>query len=261
MNKLKVLSIDWDYFVAATASERASLFPDGGNEKLAPILRSIIWASRYAAADSLSEIDVLDTVRSVTDDLAESVRRHTPEAIWVSDSHAPAYQVILDALESTGKDTVDLVNIDFHHDVYGGNSGRADEVNCGSWLRVLDLVMENNDNFYTWVGHEDSDMADWEDFNTELPKYGETRFTTRLSDIDIADTDWDVVFLCRSDMWSPPHLDSDFVDTAYNLIDAVGAGVPVMGQRYVLSDRMDDLTDMIEQERGLREKCKRGLGF
>ena len=30
----RILSLDWDYFVNATAAQRYTLFPDGGNENI-----------------------------------------------------------------------------------------------------------------------------------------------------------------------------------------------------------------------------------
>ena len=31
---MKILSIDWDYFIEATAEQRCTLFPDGGSENI-----------------------------------------------------------------------------------------------------------------------------------------------------------------------------------------------------------------------------------
>lgn len=44
---MRVLSLDWDYFIDATADERFALFPDGGNENMPYGLQNIIWNGRY----------------------------------------------------------------------------------------------------------------------------------------------------------------------------------------------------------------------
>ena len=63
---MKILSIDWDYFIDCTSRERAILFPDGGNEYISPALQMFIWESHYSTPDfqrsyvgkSLKEIKV-----------------------------------------------------------------------------------------------------------------------------------------------------------------------------------------------------------
>ena len=47
MKPVKVLSIDWDYFIKATANEREFMFPDGGNEDLPESVQNSVWASHY----------------------------------------------------------------------------------------------------------------------------------------------------------------------------------------------------------------------
>ena len=90
---------------------------------------------------------------------------------------------------------VELINVDFHHDMYitGG-----DNLDCGNWLRFFkDLYPDAN---ITWVRREDSDI---ESLEGDFP-YKHT------TDISVVKGDFDLVFLCFSSPWTPPHLKTYF---------------------------------------------------
>lgn len=246
---LRVLSIDWDYFVKASMVERMTMFPDGGNENMAKVLRDIVWAGRYVTPD-LEKVGVKDSTVAFTEDLMKSLKAHTPAATWVVDSHSVLYSVVKDTYKRLRKNKIELVNIDFHHDVYGQDY----DVNCGNWLRVLDHELENMDNHYTWVGHADSDMEAWEDME-QGDHNGSMTFITDLNSIDLVGTKWDVVFLCRSDMWSPPHLDDNFIELADFVIGTLAHEANVQGQPCVLESRYEGLSDLIQQNRELWDRC------
>ena len=44
----RFVSIDWDFFIDATAEERLLMFPDGGTENLPDSIKKYVWDSRYS---------------------------------------------------------------------------------------------------------------------------------------------------------------------------------------------------------------------
>ena len=196
------LSIDWDYFIDATANERAMMFPDGGNEKYTDFLLNIIWTIRYEgsmrAAEHSSEyrkmtdIGVLENeLQMLTNYLEERGLRAV-----VAESHREAHDLFLEQLGTNEK--FNLVNIDFHHDLY---KNRAGIVDCGNW--ISELLSAGRINHLTWVARSDSD---------ETPEpHNTNKQITRTFDLEAvlsAMDEPDCVFICRSGVWSPPHLDT-----------------------------------------------------
>ena len=193
--KLNVLSIDWDYFFKASANTRADLFPDGGNEKLPTYLQSAIWCNRYASSDKLSKVRLDSQVLAKVLDVCNA----SPVKMFiVAESHQSIYEFVKYyseyAIKSAKFGGLNLVNIDFHHDMFNFN---MKEVNCGNWLNHF--MDEYKDSSFTWVARKDSQLSkDKRDLKS--------RYDLNF----IKDTAWDIVFVCRSGMWSPPHLDKQF---------------------------------------------------
>jgi hypothetical protein len=230
---VRVLSVDWDYFVDASEEERVYLFPDGGNEGISGSISDIVWSSRYA--DSKRCIDRGGTkFRYLADiplksdylKMRAKLRKLSPSIpVLVADSHAHAYNFILD-MESP----VDVVNIDFHHDLYSQGIER-DELNCGNWLKLLfDMGHVNS---ITWVKHEVSCQAELKDA---------INITTDLS--DVLGLDYDALFLCRSRVWSPPHLDKNFI-SVFKFIQSHFTSVGVI-DKGLLVDRQRQIKDYMQ---------------
>lgn len=210
MEPLKVLSIDWDYFIKATNDERSIMFPDGGNENLSPYIQNVIWTSHYGSpAYNLEKIGVdreaLKKIRFVLNNQRNIKSHHLAAAMAITDSHKYAYDFIENSLESP-QQPIEVYNVDFHHDIYdicdtyditdNGVPGDS-SINCGNWLRKL---CENYEVKPHWVAREDSDPE--ADFQEPIP---------RATLDDLMNIQFDVVFICRSGMWSPPHLDIEFI--------------------------------------------------
>lgn len=203
MKKVKrILSIDWDYFIKATAFQRGTLFPDGGNENISYALQDFIWDSRYANPE-LKEIGVLlPDYYAVNHIIYEFMRSYTQsmatarKEMLVTVSHKWIYDFIMQ--RTKGKEQFEVYNVDFHHDMYNLQSS-DEEVNCGNWVNRL---LEKRPNMkYFWIKREDSE--------TEV--LGGKKVPCKCKKLkDIEDLPFDYVFICRSDCWSPPHLDSHF---------------------------------------------------
>lgn len=200
----RILSIDWDYFINATALQRGLLFPDGGNENLSYALQDLIWDSRYSCGgnEDLRSIGVLKNDYSTVSNL---IHRFTmrylhsglhDSRMLVCISHKWIYNFVNES--TTSDEEFELYNVDFHHDMYDLKVG-DEEVNCGNWVNYLFKSRPNMQ--YFWVKREDSD--------TEVLG-GESVHCNMRSIDDLQGLKFDYIFICRSDCWSPPHLDFYF---------------------------------------------------
>lgn len=193
--RINVLSIDWDYFIDASLPVRHALFPDGGNEDLAEQIRSVIWLGLYASKPQLESIGILKTplqelIEVITENSSPQVK------VMMADSHKHIYNFIQENKQKM--DAVNLVNIDFHHDAF---KPRID-VNCGNWLThaLSDFPPESQ---FTWIARQDSPLEDIHDSQ---------RIQIVREDFSLLfETEWDLIYICRSGMWSPPHLDETFI--------------------------------------------------
>ena len=211
LRKINVLSIDWDYFIDATVKERILYFPDATTDSSSVFLQSLVWANRYVSTPQLRDFNLINDYDKVCAFLKKSPKA---KALMVADSHRHAYDFVMKNVKKTDK--VELVNIDFHHDLYG-NPNENGEAHAGDWALKLKGKLTNLN--LKWVKREDS----------EMPK----------TPIDVITMDealqkkYDYIFLCRSGAWSPPHLDGAFLGMANNLL-ALG---PVMGEDGIMEER------------------------
>lgn len=100
-------------------------------------------------------------------------------------------------------DELRLVNVDMHHDIVNNN----EELDCGNWISHL---LQEYDMGLTWVANPvslemfglDKDRKENRAFRGIVQK--------NLSKIEEKNYVFDGIFLCRSDIWTPPHLDNAF---------------------------------------------------
>lgn len=186
----RFLSIDWDFFIDATADERALLFPDGGNENMPDSLKKYVWDSRYSEP-RLEEIEVdLDAFK-----YTQKLCRSFHGKCFIAESHKYAFDFIME--NTTPDEQFEVYNIDFHHDLYDFGHKR---VNCGNW--VTKLKEKRPYMKYAWVSRPDSEVK------VGILQISFDAFMSRCGD-DFQGLS-NHLFLCRSDMWSPPHLDNYF---------------------------------------------------
>lgn len=229
---MRVLSIDYDYFMKADASCRLGLFPDGGRE-MGEDLNRIIWSQHYSMAEiyghPITDIECDEESLSFVRDVALAQKK----AVYMfADSHAEIYPFIRYLL--SGREKAEVHNIDFHHDAYG--EGKKGEVHCGNWLEVLHDTKKLSKAF--WVSREESDKDDMPDWI--IPE--------ELHDIE--GLEFDCVFACRSSWWSPPHLDSKFIS---GLVDPVRKNFrTVVRSTATVGDRYDD---------EFRDAVRKGVDF
>jgi hypothetical protein len=208
-DRLNVLSIDWDYFINADMCERMELFPDGGNENLSLFLGNTCWSGHYYDG----KLEQIKTDAQAIKKVKECLKKHNIDSIMsymIADSHKHAYEFVHEYCDAEGYDSLNLVNIDYHHDVYSNGDG----VDCGNWLAKLIKDFDGSDSQFTWVARHDSDM------NLGVSLDGCENKLLCVEDLDIIDEyQWDIVYICRSSMWSPPHLDRKFINAFGWLLD------------------------------------------
>ena len=186
----RFLSIDWDFFIDATADDRALLFPDGGTENMPDSIKKYVWDSRYGDP-RLEEIEVdSDALKYI-----QKLCRTFCGKCFIAESHKYAFDFIMD--NTTPDERFEVYNIDFHHDLYDFGYKR---VNCGNWVAKLNDKRPHMK--YVWVSRPDSEIK------ADTLRMSFDAFKNRCGK-DSSEL-FDHLFLCRSDMWSPPHLDSYF---------------------------------------------------
>jgi len=186
----RFLSIDFDYFVGCSAKERAALFPKM-DETYSFEEQSALWRAAYKKTlEKLAGITIHPDFKVI-----EGVCRNYRGISMVEDSHKHIYQWIM---ELTGEEEAfEVYNIDFHHDMYCLRLGE-EKVNCSNWARVL--KEERPQMQYYWIKREDSE---------EKALGGKVEAETKPLAC-IKELSFDYLYLCRSSVWCPPHLDRYF---------------------------------------------------
>lgn len=193
---MRVLSIDFDYFVTVSSGFRALYFPDGGGE-MGDGLCDIVWSSAYASAEvggKPFESNVFvdsDSLNRVSLFLQKQPRS---TIFFAADSHKHAWQCVKDLCGYKHRKAT-VVNVDFHHDTYLTDE---ENVHCGNWLKWL--IEDGTANNVYWVSCEESDKKS---------------VNEKIRGISLDEAlrgRYDLIYICRSGWWTPPHMDSIFID-------------------------------------------------
>ena len=205
---LTVLSVDWDYFINATQHERYNLFPDGGNEDLAGEINDIIWVNRYARSSELGQIEAdYEALDKLTQALQDWIAPGQTK-VMVADSHKHIFGAIKELYKESRP--ISIINIDYHHDCYD----YTETLNCGNWVNQLfnpETGLDINPLLYRylWVKRPDSDEIPFEPvwMSSILIK----DFLSCCWAKGVPQNPVKLLFICRSGVWSPPHLDKEFI--------------------------------------------------
>ena len=220
MNKTRVLSIDFDYFQRVSEDTLKKCYPDGidnGTE-----ISKVVWASHYAdkrQAELLEQVGINEDELTLAKQMLTRQKKGVP--VLVTNSHRHIYDFIHDYVEKS-KGLI-VTNVDMHHDFENDNS----RVDCGNWIGFLNKEYEHFK--WNWIMNEVTDDM------YGLQK-GFSQDLIRTSLAEIADESYDMVFICRSDIWTPPHLDKYFDDllkTAIRHFDKVLAEQAVSSPREI----------------------------
>ena len=239
--RFNILSIDWDFFMK-TEAEDSILFPDGGNENLPYIIQYSIWTSHYLEKNSIGgrRLRDIQVDSKEVQFVKKVIEKQMDPMCMITDSHKHIYNFIKDVMSCEGYDTMNLVNVDFHHDVYSHMGD--DVVDCGNWMKKIIDEYEGTNSIFTWVNRENSDV---DDMGWEGDRISQTKNLGIISEYD-----WDAIFICKSGMWSAPHLDKKFISTFQWMLDFFY----VEYQSDVFKDRMIEIETMIEDMEKKMEK-------
>lgn len=204
MNKrLKVLSIDFDYFLRAVDPKAWNFFPDSHCE-FGTELQTVIWSSIYASAarNGFKMEELFGVDQAKLDQVMAFLQEHPACEVIAADSHVRIFSVITDALEhrklltGTHPGPIDLAHIDDHHDSRPLDT--PDQVDCGNWVTALHK--QRLIHSVKWYCNDES--------STEcINKKVEVRKDLNEA---LAQGPFDIIFLCRSGAFVPPHLDDAF---------------------------------------------------
>lgn len=207
---LKVLSIDYDYFVDANESQVLNLFPDSID--LSPSLSAQVWDTHYMIHG--------DEIRSIglrSDEYDKMINRLkneiTSDLCVFSYTHKDIVQCIEDLTRDCAVDKIIINHIDTHPDT---GPLISDKFNCGNWVTYLKDKYDSVG--IRWISNVNLFMI--QRVNGELLsniKFGIDKLTHIKH--------YDLIFLCRSDQWVPPHLDQKFADMVYAVRDARSMGI------------------------------------
>lgn len=202
---LNVLSIDFDFFQKVPTDTIVQCFPDGhdfGNE-----LAQIIWTAHYGNPHDWKKLLHIKPATQYIADIRKIIQNNAkqgPYKAMITNSHAHIYNFIQDEKQEHGYDNINIVNIDMHHDMFDENT----EITCGNWL--YHIIKNNPNTNVTWIANNVSN---------ELFPCPNDNIQIIIEDFNgIQNTHWDLIFLCRSDLWTPPHLDRKFISLAKTIM-------------------------------------------
>lgn len=191
---MRVLSVDFDYF-QTTTKKLTKLYPDGVD--LPTDLSEAEWGKRYAVdSQHLLKIGINHPEFSLIKTILKRQNKNVP--VKIAQSHKDIYSFIKDRYNFS--EELRLVNVDFHHDFFNKN----EEVDCGNWVgHILEEVRAAGQRYnFDWIANPLSD---------KIYQFGDELAPLILTSLQsIINEEFDLIFLCRSDNWLPPHLDTHF---------------------------------------------------
>ena len=234
---MKVLSLDWDYFMNCSEQDRFMYFPDAGTEEIGSAMTQMCWAKRYAESEK-QLLDIKTRSRELDQIKKWIDSQDYPYMLAVLDSHKHLGDFLLqESLEESVRE-LEIVNVDHHSDMF--DSG--DTLNCGNWLTHIKEKLP--DTKITWIRNTDSRTD-------EVAKYDDIVVTDSIEKCSEA---FDIIYLCRSSLWSCPHLDKEFSAFARFLTKRAIATI----LRQELPGRYDD--DMKKDIKSFKEMLNKAKG-
>ena len=191
---MNVLSIDFDYFQSVSKNCIEECYPDGID--LNTSLSTIVWSRYYNnpfTKDKLNKVVINENELNEAINLLYKQNEKCP--VRIANSHIHIYDFICEYAQKRKADRLYITHIDMHHDMFNDN----DELDCGNWLLK---ISEKYKTGIEWIANP---------ISREMFGLNESQFDIiRTSIADVKPRKYDIIFLCRSDNWLPPHLDIHF---------------------------------------------------
>ena len=202
----KILSIDWDYFVEASKDDRMNLFPDVTTGDFSSDIRNIVWSQYYRD----SKIYDVGIKQKEFENIKIFLGEKNIQTYTITENHMHIVSMLANNFR-VDKFNFEIVNIDFHSDILTDNT----KLHCGNWLSTL--IQNISVTKATWVGSNNSikniDVLNQYVNGLALLRNDEGinfKYTENMD--EVLNTNYDAVFLCLSELWSPPHLDKYFIE-------------------------------------------------
>ena len=183
---IKVLSIDFDYF-QNTTRELLNYYPD--KLDVQPEIGEALWKIQYKLYGN--KVNQVKLNKELFEDLKELLEvQNENTKVMITEGHEKIYSFITSNFK--GKQ-IEIYNIDMHHDIVNDST----EMDCGNWISH---IMKKFKIKLNWMCRQIStDGESWK-IKNQFKMY-----------IDkIIGFEADLIFICRSDPWTPPHLDKYF---------------------------------------------------
>lgn len=199
-NIFRVLSVDFDFF-QNTNKDLLFYYPDGVDNNTH--IAEFIWNSHYFAyGDKLRNIDIDKKLFKELLYIIDSQSISIP--VMAVNSHKHIVKFIEDNYNSK---SIAITHIDYHHDMMNNNSSEIPD--CGNWLGYM--FKKHKGLASQWITRESSiDM-----YGLTPAEVSEAHILYDFSSIENAK--FDAMFFCRSDTWTPPHLDKYFTEIVEHL--------------------------------------------
>lgn len=217
---MRVLSIDFDYFQNSDLDIVENVYPDGID--VSTEMSEITWGIRYAFfKEAMDKVSIRGEELDLLKQLFMCQKDSTP--VMIAQSHAGIYSFVHEHIPTSKK--LMVCNIDMHHDMYNNNP----KLDCGNWCNFL--KQEYKTFGLQWICNPISkDMYGFKRKDTERALKANRQLLPETLK-EIWETKYDVIYLCRSDNWSAPHLDKHFTELCHLLQDTF--------QNVILKDNVD----------------------
>jgi len=180
----RVLSIDWDVF-----HDMTQFMPEAMAAEVDWVVEYFRWEGSFKHDYKFAETEF----QQVKEFLA---RQNQP--IYFADDHSSIYNLI------DTNTCVELTNLDFHSDMYAIKDGEGNRkpLDCGNWMLYLVTDKRCTVN------------VDWRQLHTKGDS-GETEYsgitwTHAIGFEGVFDEEYDLIFVCQSADYSPPHKNHRF---------------------------------------------------
>lgn len=202
-NKLRVLSIDFDFFQKVDLETILNYYPDGID--LPTSMSTLIWSTRYKNIKTKQQITKVKINEKKFKDIQKILEKNPTAKCMITQSHVNIYDFIMKNYVSG--QGIQLFHLDMHHDMFNDNN----DLDCGNWISFLKNSV--NKLSVLWYPNDISEKM-----------YGiEDLHKTMMYDLNLLVKEkFDLIFLCRSDNWVPPHLDIYFEQLKNKLIETCG---------------------------------------
>ena len=238
MKNINILSIDFDYFQDVNSKTLLLHYPDGID--LPEELSSFIWASHYANPYGAKELLNVKIKQDKLDELMSYIKKiNNKMPVMIPSSHVKIYNFIHDYCNIN--DNLNIINIDMHHDMF---DAVPNKIHCGNWLKVIKSEYKTVNT--TWICNPVS-----------LENMNKPDINTIIDDLTgLKNIDFDMIFLCRSDSWTAPHLDNYFV----TLAEYLGKIASKLDLENVLEPRFNQsFKEIVDEERNLISQINKNM--